>query len=259
MEYDIAYKELLEKALASKIIVTGRNGGIKPLINESMEIDLAKGFPVITLKKVLWKKAIAEFCWIASGREDLNFLNNNKIYWWNDWANNENIIPKSYGYQLRNFNGHKDQLHYVVDQLKSEEHSRRAYMTLWNPSDLEEQTLPCCYTGFNFYKIGTELHTVMNFRSSDIFLGLPFDIIVGAMFAHYIGHRTGLTPRKLYLSIANAHLYLEHEKMAKEVVRQDSYREAPELLVEEWNINKPDNFSVVNYKHSAFVKAPLIC
>jgi len=258
MEYDIAYKKLIKKALESKVIVMGRNGKIKPLINESMEIDLTKGFPVITLKKVLWKKAIAEFCWIASGKEDLKFLNENKIFWWNTWANEKNIIPKSYGYQLRKYNGNKDQISYVIEQLKSENHSRRAYMSLWNPSDLEEQTLPCCYTGFNFYKIGQELHTVMNFRSSDIFLGLPFDIIVGAMFAHYIAFKTNLTPKKLYLSIANAHLYLEHEKAAKELIKKDSFSEMPKLYVKEWNINNPKNFNVLNYKHNEFIKVSLI-
>tara|TARA_R110002110_G_scaffold361136_2_gene570798 strand:- start:540 stop:1319 length:780 start_codon:yes stop_codon:yes gene_type:complete len=259
MEYDLKYLELIREALDSEVIVTGRNGSIKPLINKTIEIDLAKGFPVITTKKILWKKAIAEFCWIAQGRSDLKFLNENKINWWDSWADEKNNIPKSYGYQLRNYNNEVDQIKYVIEELNSQEHSRRAYMTLWNPSDLYDQSLPCCYTGFNFYKIGEELHTVMNFRSSDIFLGLPFDIIVGAMFAHYIASQTGLTPRKLHLSIANAHLYMEHEEAAKELAKRLPCIAVPNLLVEEWETLSPESFHIVNYEHNEFIKAPLIC
>ena len=133
-------------------------------------------------------------------------------------------------------------------------------MTLWNPTELEYQALPCCYTGFNFYKLNGELHTVMNFRSSDIFLGLPYDIIVGAMFAYYFAYQSGLSLGKLHMSLANAHLYVKHEEQARELLDRSGQWCKPKLLTKNFNGTlNPDDFEVINYKHDGFIKADLIC
>jgi thymidylate synthase len=131
---------------------------------------------------------------------------------------------------------------------------------LWNPSELNDQALPCCYTGFNFYKVNGKLHTVMNFRSSDIFLGLPFDIIVGAMFAHYFAQKAGLKVGTLNLSIANAHLYSEHEEAARETIKKQSTYCTAKLKAKKWgDILNPEDFKIENYKSNEFIKADLIC
>ena len=260
MTLDRAYLQLIQKALNSEIVVQGRNGGIKPLINENITIDLFEGhqkvLPVITTKKIFWQKAIAEFCWMFNGDSKLDLLHEYGIKWWDAWVNDKGEINKSYGYQIRSYNGLVDQVKYVEHELQKE-HSRRAYMSLWNASELGEQALPCCYTGFNIYKVKDELHFVMNFRSSDIFLGLPYDIIVGAMFAHYFAYKAGLKKAKLHLAIANAHLYTIHEEQARELLTRHP-RKLPTITKENWEgVLSPKNFVISQYESAGYIPAEL--
>ena len=267
MGLDIEYKMLVERALQSRYKVKSRNGYIRPLINEQLTINLGESifgkegslFPILTTKKIFWKKAIAEFCWIFNGETNIDFLHKYGIKWWDEWANLDNEINYSYGHQVRSFNSRVDQIKYVERELEKE-HSRRAHITLWNPSELPHQPLPCCYTGFDFYKFNGELHTVMNFRSSDIFLGLPYDIIVGAMFAYYFAHKQKLSLGKLHMSLSNAHLYVEHEEQARELLDRTGRYCKPKLIAKNWDGKlDPDDFEVTDYKSEPLIEAKMIC
>lgn len=242
------YKQLLMRCLLKGELCDNRTG-IKTykLFNETLNIDLKNGFPIATSKKVDFNKGLHEFLWIFNGKTDLKYLNDNNIKWWDAFAK-EGKLGKVYGYQIRHFNGSFDQVEYAIEEIKN--NSRRAVVTLWNPSDLKEQALPCCYTSFNFVRINGKLNMTMDFRSSDMFLGLPYDIIVGALLLTTIAKECDLEPSVLGLNLKDAHVYENHIEQVKEYYHNDKYT----LPMLEGNI---ENYSLKGYKSEKFIKAEL--
>ena len=243
------YKTLLLKVLQKGEKTTNRTSvkTIK-LFNESLNINLQKGFPIITSKKIFFTKALAEFRWMYEGRTDLQYLNNNKVNWWNEFAIN-NTLGKVYGYQIKNFNGVYNQIEYCIKEIKK--NSRRAIITLWNPCDLKEQSLPCCFTQMNFVRSNNKLNLSVHFRSSDLFLGLPYDIIVAALFLHTIANKVNLIPYKLGLNLADGHIYLNHLKNVNIYLKNKSYP----LPIFQGGYN---NYTIKNYISEQYLKTPLI-
>lgn len=243
------YKTLLKETLQNGELCNNRtNVKTYKQFNKSLNINLQQGFPVLTGKKLFFEKALAEFKWIYEGRTDLNFLHKHNIFWWDDFAV-DNSLGKVYGYQIKHFNGLFNQIDYVINEIKN--NSRRALITLWNPSDLQDQALPCCYTQFNFVRSNDKLNMTMHFRSSDLFLGLPYDIIVGALFLKTIADKCELMPSILGLNLADAHIYQSHKKQVLEYILADTYN-LPILQ------GKYDNYNLKEYKHNKFIKAELI-
>jgi thymidylate synthase len=208
-KFERDYKVLLNNALSHGESKSNRTD-VKTLtlFNQCMNIDLREGFPIVTSKKVFFKKGYHEYIWMRDGMHTTKYLNEYDIHWWNQYANDKGDLGKVYGYQLRNFNGVFDQLDYVYKEIRS--NTRRAHITLWNPTELNEMALPPCYTGFTFVRINNKLNMSIKFRSSDLFLGLPYDIIVAALMLHDVAKFCDLEPCLLGLQIDDAHIYENH-------------------------------------------------
>jgi len=247
--FELEYKQLLTNCLLENKLCGNRtNVKTYKLFNKSINIDLADGFPIITGKKIDFDKGLHEFLWIYNGKTDLKYLNENNIKWWDDFAINGKL-GKVYGYQVRKYNGNFDQIDYCINEIKN--NSRRAIITLWNPSDLDEQALPCCYTQFNFVRINDELNMAMDFRSSDLFLGLPYDIIVGALFLIAIAKECGLKPKMLGINLKDAHIYENHYNQV------EKYLNLPIYNLPKIKINKGE-YEIENYNCGPFIKAELV-
>ena len=100
-------------------------------------------------------------------------------------------------------------------------------------------------------RVNDKLNMTMHFRSSDLFLGLPYDIIVGALFLKTIADECNLTPSILGLNLADAHIYESHTSQVIEYNKANIYK-LPTLQ------GKYENYSLLNYKHNKFIKAELI-
>jgi len=248
-KFELDYKELLLTVLQYGERCKNRTkvDTIK-LFNKILNINLSKGFPILTGKKIFFNKALAEFKWIYEGRTDLEYLKNNNVNWWDDFAIN-NSLGKVYGYQIKNYNNKVDQVEYCINEIKN--NTRRAIITLWNPCDLEEQALPCCYTQMNFVRINNKLNLTIHFRSSDLFLGLPYDIIVGALFLITIAKECNLIPDTLGLNLADAHIYLNHIDAVNDYIYNNIFN-LPELK------GDYNNYYLDNYKSNSYIKAELI-
>jgi thymidylate synthase len=247
--FENQYKTLLMSCLLENNLCKNRtNEKAYKIFNKSFNINLKYGFPIVTGKKIFFKKALAEFKWIYEGKTDLKYLHENNIHWWDDFAIN-NKLGKIYGYQLRKFGGSFDQVDYVIKEIKN--NSRRAIVNLWNPLNLKEQALPCCYTQMNFVKINNNLNMSINFRSSDLFLGLPYDIIFAALFLITIAKKCKLTPFEIGINIADAHIYESHKNNVENYNRKSIYI-LPEL------IGDYNNYALKNYKHGEYIKSKLI-
>lgn len=247
--FEYEYRQLVNDILENGIDLHGRNGTMRSLINTTLTASQDK-LPIITGKKVFYDKAIAEFIWMLDGRSDIGFLHEHGIHWWDDYAIN-NEIPKAYGYQLRH---DPDQIQYVLHELQKPFTSRRARISLWQPRDLNEQVIPCCYTEFDFIKRSDGLQMIMTFRSSDIFLGFPYDALVGFLLLDYIASKLKIKPYGISYNFINVHIYEEHINAVR------SYLNAPygqgSLLIE-----KPgelDGYTIKIENQGKYIKAPLV-
>ena len=247
--FELQYKELLKDVINNGTLATNRTAvSTWKQFNRTLNINLKEGFPIVTGKKIFFDKALGEFRWIYEGQTSLEYLHKYNIFWWDDFAK-DNELGKVYGYQIKRFNGIFDQVEYIIKEIKN--NSRRAIISLWNPTDLKDQALPCCYTQFNFVRCNDDLNMVMHFRSSDLFLGLPYDIIVGALFLITVANKCGLNANQLGLNLADAHIYETHKDPVNEYLNSKIY-DLPILQ------GKYEDYNLKDYKHNKFIKAELI-
>jgi len=247
--FEPEYQNLLTHALIYGDIKENRTGvNTWSLFNQNLNIDVSRGFPILTAKKILFDKGLAEYNWIAQGLTHLTYLHRHGIKWWDEYADKNGYLGKTYGYQLRSFNGEVDQLATVYNEIRN--NTRRAHCTFWNPSELNQTVLPPCYTGMTFRRVGDTLDMTMQLRSSDLFLGLPYDIIVGALFLIDTAAFCDLLPSKLGIQITDAHVYDNHYKQVQEYIGRGTY-DLPYLS------ENPNERHLIGYKHKPHIYAKL--
>ena len=244
-KFEQDYKNLLFRTLTFGDRKQNRTGvDTLSLFNEKLNIDISKSFPIVTSKRIYFEKGLAEYNWIAQGLSKLNYLHDHGIKWWDEFADSTGSVGKTYGYQLRNFNGEIDQLATVYNEIR--DNTRRAHVTFWNPSELKDTKLPPCYTGMTFHRIGSVLNMSLQLRSSDLFLGLPYDIIVGALFLIDTAKFMDLEPGILGLQITDAHIYENHFSAVEEYATRDTFP-LPKLITLDNNKRELDNYKYYGY------------
>lgn len=134
------------------------NTGTLSVFGREMRFDLTKGFPLLSLKKTYFEFVVAELLWMLKGDTNTKFLKDNKVTFWDEWANESGDLGRIYGAQWREFRGicngamvKVDQIANLVESLKKDPHSRRHLVSAWNPAELPEMALPPCHYGFQCY------------------------------------------------------------------------------------------------------------
>ncbi len=222
-KFESRYRRLIERIIKNGTQCKNRTGvNAITCFGEDLKFDLRDGFPIVTGKKIFFDKGFHEFKWIMDGGTTTKYLNDHGISWWNSYANDRGELGRTYGWQLRNFNDDKDQLMMAIKEIKAG--SRRAHITMWNPSDLNKQVLPCCYTGITFVRIGDELNVSIDFRSSDVFVGLPYDCIFAALLLIDVAKFTELTPALVKLNLNNAHIYVNNIQDVRTYLNNPIYK-----------------------------------
>lgn len=221
--FEQQYKNLLAVTLRGSY-KENRNGNSYYSFGEDLKINLKRGFPIVTGKKIFFDKAYHEYKWMMDGLRTTTYLKENDIHWWDEFADKNGDLGKTYGYQLRSFNGEVDQLEWLHWKLKTDPNCRRIHITLWNPSELNETKLPPCYTGFTFSHCNGVLNMNMHFRSSDLFLGLPYDICVGALFLTEVANFHDMEPGILKLDITDGHIYENHLEQVERYIKTETYK-----------------------------------
>lgn len=266
-----AHPEYQYLQLLAKILKDGKSKpsrGIHPLksiFGYQMHFDLRYGFPLLTTKKMPFKILTHELLWFVSGNSNIKYLKDHKIHYWDDFADENLNLGPVYGVQWRHWKdprgGEIDQLAWAIDQIKNNPNSKAIIVSAWNPADLEEMRLPPCHTMFQFDVTQGKLRMQLYQRSSDVFLGLPFNIAQYALLLQMVANVTGLEARELVVSIGNAHLYTNQIEPAKEQLQRKPYR-FPKLIIsgEHKTIDdfSLDDFALENYEAHAHIKAPLV-
>lgn len=239
--------------------------GIKSIFGYQMHFDLRHGFPLLTTKKMPFNLLLHELLWFVSGSSNIKYLQDHKIHYWDEFADKELNLGPVYGVQWRHWKGQDgqefDQLQWAIDQIKNNPHSKAIIVSAWNVADLEAMRLPPCHTMFQFDVTKGKLRMQLYQRSSDVFLGLPFNIAQYAMLLQMVAELTGLEARELVISIGNAHLYNNQLEPAKEQLKRKP-TPFPTLKVA-GNPQSIDGFSEENfvlegYNPQPHIKAPLV-
>jgi thymidylate synthase len=240
---------------------TDRTGvGTKSLFGMQMKFNLQEGFPLITTKKIHIKSVVHELLWFLSGSTNINYLKQNGVSIWNEWANEQGDLGPVYGSQWRNFGG-VDQISEVVQQIKTNPHSRRLIVSAWNPADIPHMALPPCHVLFQFYVQNSKLSCQLYQRSADFFLGVPFNIASYALLTHMVAHVCGLSVGYFVHTIGDAHLYLNHIEQAQLQLSRTE-KNLPQLVINNPKIDsifnfKFDDFSILNYNPHPAIPAPV--
>jgi len=210
-----AYHDLLQRVLTEGVVKTDRTGtGTRSVFGHQMRFDLAKGFPLVTTKKLHLRSIIHELLWFIAGETNIDYLRKNAVTIWDEWADEGGELGPVYGKQWRSWatpdGGTVDQIQWVINEIKRNSDSRRLVVSAWNPADLEKMALPPCHCLFQFYVADGRLSCQLYQRSADIFLGVPFNIASYALLTHMMAQVTGLKPGDFVHTFGDAHIYSNH-------------------------------------------------
>lgn len=268
----LSYHALIEDILVNGESHDDRTGvGTYSVFGRQWRHQMTEGFPLLTTKFVPLRIVAEELFWFLSGSTDRSKLQEKNVTIWDEWAApnpvDENDMGPIYGYQWRNF-GRIDQIAKLLNDIENNPNSRRLMVTAWCPPDIDHMALPPCHYGFQI-KCHTEqkrmsLHMTM--RSTDIFLGLPFNIASYAILLEMLCRVTGYRSKDLIISFGDLHLYKNHVSQAKEQLSRKPYALPtvnvdepflpPDITSLERLLNMTwENIDLQNYKHHPKIKA----
>ncbi|NMD72811.1 thymidylate synthase [Bacillus sp. DNRA2] len=214
------YLQLCTDVLNNGVKKEDRTGtGTISIFGHQMRFDLEKGFPLMTTKKLHLKSIIHELIWFLNGDTNVQYLQDNGVRIWNEWADERGNLGPVYGHQWRSWTGADgqtvDQISELIDQLKSNPDSRRLIVNAWNVADIPKMALPPCHCMFQFYVADGKLSCQLYQRSADVFLGVPFNIASYALLTMMIAQVCNLEPGEFVHTFGDAHIYLNHLDQVK--------------------------------------------
>lgn len=259
------YHELMQYILDHGVQKGDRTGtGTKSVFGYQMRFKLQDGFPLVTTKKCHLRSIIHELLWFLKGDTNIQYLKENGVSIWDEWADEEGNLGPVYGSQWRNWptpNGqHIDQIKEVVDQIKNTPNSRRMIVSAWNVAEIPNMALPPCHAFFQFYVAEGKLSCQLYQRSADVFLGVPFNIASYALLTMMMAQVCDLEAGDFVHTLGDAHLYSNHmEQTELQLSREPFPLPTMKINPEVKNIFDFtfEDFELVNYQHHPHIKAPV--
>jgi thymidylate synthase len=220
------YLDLMRHILDEGVEQHDRTGtGTLSVFGHQMRFDLAKGFPLLTTKKLHIRSILIELLWFLKGDTNVRWLQENKVSIWDEWADEAGELGPVYGKQWRRWetaDGREiDQIRELVELIKRDPGSRRQIVSAWNPGDIGRMALPPCHLLFQTSLANGRLSLQMYQRSADVFLGVPFNIASYALLTHMLAQQCGLEPGDFVWTGGDCHLYSNHLAQAREQLGRD--------------------------------------
>lgn len=259
------YLQLLRDILEKGVQKGDRTGtGTLSLFGYQIRCDLSQGFPLLTTKKVHLKSIIYELLWFLRGETNTQFLKENQVTIWDEWADENGELGPVYGSQWRSWENAKgekiDQISQVVHQIKTNPNSRRMIVSAWNVGEIEQMKLPPCHLLFQFYVAEGRLSCQLYQRSSDVFLGVPFNIASYGLLTLMMAQVCDLKPGEFIWTSGDTHLYLNHiEQVQIQLSREPRALPVMQLNPEVKNIFdfSYEDFQLLHYEPYPAIKAPV--
>jgi thymidylate synthase len=259
------YLDLMRHVLEHGTQKDDRTGtGTLSVFGWQMRYNLGAGFPLVTTKKCHLRSIIHELLWFLQGDTNIQYLKDNGVSIWDEWADENGNLGPVYGHQWRNWprpdGGTIDQISEVVKTLKTNPDSRRIIVSAWNVAELDKMALAPCHAFFQFYVADGKLSCQLYQRSADIFLGVPFNIASYALLTLMMAQVTGLEPGDFVHTLGDAHLYLNHLEQAREQLSR-APRPLPTMRlnpdVKDIFGFRFDDFTLEGYDPHPAIKAPV--
>lgn len=270
------YHRLLQHILDEGVQKPDRTGtGTISCFGYQMRFGLQEGFPLVTTKKLHLRSIIHELLWFLKGATNIEYLKENGVSIWDEWADEDGGLGPVYGHQWRSWTGADgktyDQIKDLLHQLEHNPDSRRMIVSAWNVADLPQMALSPCHALFQFYTVpptpaqqeqgirGT-LSCQLYQRSADVFLGVPFNIASYALLTMMVAQVCRMEAGEFIHTFGDVHLYSNHVEQAKLQLTRTPYP----LPVMKLNPDVTDlfafryeDFSLEDYRFHPHIKAPV--
>lgn len=272
------YLELLDDILTNGVEKGDRTGtGTISVFARQYRHNLQDGFPLLTTKKLHFKSIANELIWFLNGDTNTQWLKDNGVSIWDEWATEEGDLGPLYGKQWTSWptkdGDNINQIDYVVDCLKNKPDSRRILFHGWNVEYLPDESispqdnvkqgrmaLPPCHLLYQFYVANNRLSAQLYIRSSDSFLGLPYNTASLALLVHMLAQQCDLDVGEVIVTTGDSHIYSNHLEQVKTQLSRET-RSLPMLKIK----RKPDSiydytfedFEIVGYDPHPSIKAPV--
>lgn len=258
-----AYQDLLSDVLTNGVQKSDRTGtGTVSVFGRQFRHNLEDGFPLLTTKKVHFKGIVNELLWFLKGDTNTKWLKENGVTIWDEWATEDGDLGPIYGKQWTAWptkNGKSiNQIDYVVDTLRNNPNSRRILFHGWNVEYLPDEkvsaqenvkngkmALPPCHLLYQFYVANNKLSAHLLIRSSDLFLGWPYNCASLATLTHMLAQQCDLGVGEIVITMSDAHIYLNHIEQVKLQLARDP-KPLPKLKIK----RKPE--SIYDYSFEDF-------
>lgn len=259
------YHDLMKRVLAEGVHKEDRTGtGTISVFGHQMRFNLAEGFPLVTTKKCHMKSIVHELLWFLKGDSNIQYLKDNGVSIWNEWADENGNLGPVYGVQWRSWktaDGRTvDQITNLINMIKKNPDSRRLIVNAWNVADVDKMALPPCHTMFQFYVANNKLSCQLYQRSADIFLGVPFNIASYALLTMMVAQVCDLELGDFVHTFGDAHLYTNHLEQTKIQLEREAFP-LPTLKINPDVKNifdfKFEDFELQNYQAHPHIKAPV--
>lgn len=118
-----------------------------------------------------------------------------------------------------------EQLPYILRKLREDPDTRQAGLNIWRENPPNSKDVPCTISMF-FHIRDEQLNAHVFMRSSDAWLGVPYDLFNFSMIAHFVcaqmhfNYNTRLEPGTLYLTMASAHIYTTNLEKITECINE---------------------------------------
>ena len=257
------YLDLLSDILENGASKGDRTGtGTLSVFGRQYRHDLADGFPLLTTKKLHFKSIANELIWFLSGDTNTRWLKENGVSIWDEWATEEGDLGPVYGAQWTAWptrdGGSINQIDYVLDCLRNKPDSRRILFHAWNVEYLPDEdvspqdnvragrmALPPCHLLYQFYVAGGKLSAQLMIRSSDSFLGLPYNTASLALLTMMLAQQCDLEPGEIIVCTGDSHIYSNHMEQVRQQLAREP-RPLPRLNI----LRRPD--SIYQYRFEDF-------
>ena len=272
------YLDLLDDVLTNGVQKGDRTGtGTLSVFGRQYRHDLQDGFPLLTTKKLHFKSIVNELIWFLNGDTNTRWLQENGVTIWDEWATEEGDLGPIYGKQWTAWptkDGNTiNQIDYVVNCLKNNPDSRRILFHGWNVEYLPDESispqenvkqgrmaLPPCHLLYQFYVANGRLSAQLLIRSSDSFLGLPYNTASLALLVHMLAQQCDLDVGEVIVTTGDSHIYSNHLEQVKTQLTREP-RPLPTLNI----LRRPESiydyrfedFELVGYDPHPHIKAPV--
>lgn len=259
------YLDLLKLVLENGKFKADRTGtGTYSVFGAQARFPLQDAFPLLTTKKLHLKSIIYELLWFLRGDTNVQYLNDNGVTIWDEWANEKGDLGRVYGAQWcdwRTPDGRSiHQIDQVIAQIKKNPDSRRLLVSAWNVGEIEKMALPPCHAMFQFFVQEGELSCQLYQRSADLFLGVPFNIASYALLTLMVAQVCDLKPGTFVHTFGDLHLYSNHLEQARlQLTREPKKLPQMRLNPEVRDIHQfqYSDFELTAYDPHPSIKAPI--